>query len=197
MERMHQDCNMQIVYPTTPANYFHVLRRQVHRDFRKPLILFFSKSLLRHPLVKSDLSKMTGETHFHRYLPEPHPDDLVAPDQIRRHIICSGQVYYALLKAREDRGIKNIVISRPEQIPPFPYDMLTPHLDQYPNRRGTTKLRLMDVRRSRIRTASNETEHPKGTYPKYAGRDPTSSVATGIKLKHKKEVEQMLNDAFA
>ncbi|QRV77777.1 2-oxoglutarate dehydrogenase E1 component [Ceratobasidium sp. AG-Ba] len=203
MERMHQDCNMQIVYPTTPANYFHVLRRQVHRDFRKPLIVFFSKSLLRHPLVKSDLSEMTGETHFQRYLPEPHPDDLVAPEQIRKHIICSGQIYHTLLKAREERGIKDIAISRLEQISPFPYDMITPHLDKYPNSE------LMYVQEEplncgswtyvapRIRTASNETQHHKGTYPKYAGRDPTSSVATGSKLKHKKEVEQLIHDAMA
>ncbi|KAF8755041.1 2-oxoglutarate dehydrogenase complex E1 component mitochondrial precursor [Rhizoctonia solani] len=204
MERMHQDCNMQIVYPTTPANYFHVLRRQVHRDFRKPLILFFSKSLLRHPLVKSDLSEMTGETHFQRYLPEPHPEDvLVAPEQIKRHILCSGQVYYTLLKAREDRGVKDVAISRLEQLSPFPYDLLTPHLDKYPN------AELMYCQEEplncggwtyvapRIRTASNETQHHKGTYPKYAGRDPTSSVATGSKHKHKKEIEQYLDAAFA
>ncbi|KAG8740208.1 2-oxoglutarate dehydrogenase E1 component [Ceratobasidium sp. 414] len=203
MERVHQDCNMQIVYPTTPANYFHVLRRQVHRDFRKPLILFFSKSLLRHPLVKSDLSEMTGETHFQRYLPEPHPDELVAPDQIRRHIICSGQVYYTLLKAREDRGIKDIAISRLEQLSPFPYEMLTPHLDKYPNaelmyaQEEPLNCGAWTYVAPRIRTASNETQHHKGTYPKYAGRDPTSSVATGSKMKHKKEVEQLINDALA
>ncbi|CAE6460790.1 unnamed protein product [Rhizoctonia solani] len=203
MVRVHQDCNMQIVYPTTPSNYFHVLRRQVHRDFRKPLIIFFSKSLLRHPLVKSDLAEMTGETHFQRYLPEPHPDDLVAPEQIRRHLICSGQVYYTLLKAREDRGIKDIAISRLEQISPFPYDLLTPHLDKYPNaelmycQEEPLNCGAWTYVAPRIRTASNETEHHKGTYPKYAGRDPTSSVATGSKHKHKKEIEQYLEAAFA
>jgi 2-oxoglutarate dehydrogenase E1 component len=91
LERQHQDCNMQIVYPTTPANYFHVLRRQIHRDFRKPLILFFSKSLLRHPQARSDLAEMTGETQFQRYLPEPHPEDFAAPEEIKRHILCSGE----------------------------------------------------------------------------------------------------------
>ncbi|KAJ2963684.1 hypothetical protein NUW54_g14272 [Trametes sanguinea] len=133
IERQHQDCNMQVVYPTTPANYFHVLRRQIHRDFRKPLILFFSKSLLRHPRARSDLSEMVGDTHFIRYLPEPHPENLVAPEKIRRHILCTGQVYYTLLQHREEQGINDVAISRLEQISPFPYDLLTPHLDKYPN----------------------------------------------------------------
>ncbi|KAG9086955.1 2-oxoglutarate dehydrogenase E1 component [Ceratobasidium sp. 370] len=168
-----------------------------------PLISFFSKSLLRHPLVKSDLSEMAGETHFERYLPEPHPDELVAPDQIRRYIICSGQVYYALLKAREERGIRDIAISRLEQLSLFPYDMLTPHLDKYPNaelmyaQEEPLNCGAWTYVAPRIRTASNETQYHKGTYPKYAGRDPTSSVATGSKMKHKKEVEQLINDASA
>lgn len=64
LERQHQDCNMQVAYPTTPANLFHLLRRQMHRQFRKPLCLFFSKQLLRHPLAKSELKEFTGESHF-------------------------------------------------------------------------------------------------------------------------------------
>ncbi|TIB73487.1 hypothetical protein E3Q18_03186 [Wallemia mellicola] len=131
--RQHQDCNMQVVYPTTPANYFHVLRRQVHRGFRKPLILFFAKSLLRHPMARSDLSELIGDTSFQRYLPDPHPEHLVAPEQVRRHILCSGQVYHTLIKHRDENDIKDVVISRLEQLAPFPYDMLKPHLDKYPN----------------------------------------------------------------
>lgn len=89
------------------------------------LILFFSKSLLRHPKARSDLNEMTGETNFQRYLPEPHPEDaLVAPEEIKRHILCTGQVYFALLQAREERGIRDIAISRVEQISPFPYDLV-------------------------------------------------------------------------
>ncbi|KAG8706826.1 2-oxoglutarate dehydrogenase E1 component [Ceratobasidium sp. 395] len=203
MERMYQDCNAQIVYPTTPANYSHVLRRQVYGDFRKPLILFFSKFLLRHPLVKSDLSEMTGKTHFQRYLPDPHPDELVTPDQIRRHIIYSGQVCYILLKARDERGIKDIAISRLEQLSPFPYNMFTPHLNKYPNaeliyaQEEPLDCGAWTYVASPIRTASNETRHHKGTYPKYARRHPTSLVAAGSKLKGKKEVELLINDALA
>ena len=125
VERQHQDCNMQVVYPTTPSNYFHVLRRQIHRDFRKPLILFFSKNLLRHPKAKSELSEMTEGTNFQRYIPEVYEDSLVPPEEIKRHILCTGQVYYQLLQAREERGIKDIAISRIEQISPFPYDLVS------------------------------------------------------------------------
>ena len=114
-----------LIHYSTPANYFHVLRRQIHREFRKPLILFFSKSLLRHPQARSDLDEMTGETHFLRYIPEPHTEQLVAPDQIRRHILCTGQVYYTLLKEREARQAWDVAISRLEQVSPFPYDLVS------------------------------------------------------------------------
>ena len=76
---------------------------------------------------------MTGETNFQRYLPDLHPESLVEPAKIRRHVICSGQVYYQLLKEREDRKIDDVAISRLEQICPLPYELLTPHLDKYPN----------------------------------------------------------------
>ncbi|KAJ4493227.1 oxoglutarate dehydrogenase [Lentinula lateritia] len=202
IERQHQDCNMQVVYPTTPANYFHVLRRQIHRDFRKPLIIFFSKNLLRHPKARSDLSEMVGDTHFQRYLPEPHTEDLVAPEEIKRHVLCSGQVYHTLLAAREERGIKDIAISRIEQLSPFPYDMITPHLDKYPNA-GLLWCQEEPLNNGawsyvgpRIYTAAQQTEHHKGKYPRYAGRDPTSSVATGSKAQHKKEIEMFLDAAL-
>ncbi|KAI8986854.1 2-oxoglutarate dehydrogenase E1 component [Trametes punicea] len=203
IERQHQDCNMQVVYPTTPANYFHVLRRQIHRDYRKPLILFFSKSLLRHPKARSELSEMVGDTHFLRYLPDPHPDNLVAPEKIRRHILCTGQVYHNLIQEREDRGINDVAISRLEQISPFPYDLLTPHLDKYPNadllwcQEEPLNNGAWTYVGPRIMTAANETKHHKGKYPLYAGREPTSSVATGSKAIHKKQIEQFLNAAFA
>lgn len=124
LDRQHQDCNMQIVYPTTPANLFHVLRRQQLREFRKPLILFFSKSLLRHPMARSTIEELSGETVFERYLPEAS-EDLEAPEKIRKHVLCTGQVYYQLLKEREDRGIKDVAISRVEQLSPMPYDLVS------------------------------------------------------------------------
>lgn len=203
IERQHQDCNMQVVYPTTPANYFHVLRRQVHRDFRKPLILFFSKALLRHPNARSDLSEMIGNTHFQRYLPEPHPDHLMPPEQIRRHILCTGQVYHTLVQEREQKDIKDIAISRVEQLSPFPYDLITPHLDKYPNadllwcQEEPLNNGAWTYVGPRILTAANGTQYHRGKYPLYAGREPTSSVATGSKIQHKKEIEAFLDSAFA
>ncbi|KAF9032761.1 thiamine diphosphate-binding protein [Panaeolus papilionaceus] len=204
IERQHQDCNMQVVYPTTPANIFHVLRRQIHRDFRKPLILFFSKSLLRHPKARSNLDEMVGETQFQRYLPEPHSTEsnLVAPEEIKRHILCTGQVYYTLLQAREERGIKDIAISRIEQISPFPHDMITPHLDKYPNasllwcQEEPLNNGAWSYVGPRIYTAASQTAHHRGKFPLYAGREPTSSVATGSKTQHKKEIEVFINAAF-
>ncbi|KAF9231404.1 thiamine diphosphate-binding protein [Melanogaster broomeanus] len=203
LARQHQDCNMQVVYPTTPANYFHVLRRQVHSDFRKPLVLFFSKSLLRHPQARSELSEMTGDSEFQRYVPEPHSESLEDPERIRRHILCSGQVYYTLVAERDSRGIKDLAISRVEQLSPFPYDLLTPHLDKYPNadllwcQEEPLNNGAWTYVGPRLRTAANETQHHKGKYPLYAGRDPTSSVATGSKSQHKKEIEAFLTAAFA
>ncbi|KAG5643626.1 hypothetical protein DXG03_000593 [Asterophora parasitica] len=202
IERQHQDCNMQVVYPTTPANYFHVLRRQIHRDFRKPLIVFFSKSLLRHPNARSELSEMVGETNFQRYIPETSQDTLVAPEEIKRHILCTGQVYHTLLQEREEKGIKDVAISRIEQISPFPYDLLTPHLDQYPNadllwcQEEPLNNGAWSYVGPRIYTAASQTQHHKGKYPYYAGRGPTSSVATGSKAQHKKEIKQFLETAF-
>ncbi|KAF6747954.1 oxoglutarate dehydrogenase [Ephemerocybe angulata] len=193
VERQHQDCNMQVVYPTTPANYYHVLRRQIHRDFRKPLILFFSKNLLRHPKARSELAEMTGESSFQRYIPELYEEQLVAPEEIKRHIFCTGQVYYQLLQAREERGIKDIAISRIEQVSPFPYDMITPHLDKYPNaellwcQEEPLNNGAWSYVGPRIYTAAGQTEHHKGKYP---------NVATGSKAQHKKEIEMYLNAAL-
>ncbi|KAJ8583721.1 2-oxoglutarate dehydrogenase, E1 component [Rhizopogon salebrosus TDB-379] len=203
IERQHQDCNMQVVYPTTPANYFHVLRRQIHRDFRKPLILFFSKSLLRHPNARSELWEMVGDTHFQRYIPDSHPEHLVSPEEVRRHILCTGQVYQTLIQEREAKGIKDVVISRIEQISPFPYDLITSHLDKYPNadilwcQEEPLNNGAWTYVGPRILTAANETQYHQGKYPYYAGRQPTSSVATGSKAQHKKEIEEFLADAFA
>ena len=97
------------------------------------LIVFFSKNLLRHPQARSTLEEMSGESHFERYLPDPHPESLCPPEEIRRHILCTGQVYYQLLKEREDKGYNDVAISRLEQLSPMPYDLMTPHLDKYPN----------------------------------------------------------------
>ncbi|OZJ01529.1 hypothetical protein BZG36_05487, partial [Bifiguratus adelaidae] len=202
MERQHQDCNMQVVYPSTPANYFHALRRQIHREFRKPLILPFSKFLLRHPLARSKLEDMTGNTEFLRYIPDAHPEHLVAPEKIKRHVLCTGQVYYALLRAREQNKINDIAISRVEQLNPFPYELVKEHADKYPNaeivwcQEEPLNMGAWAHVSPRIATTLNETQHHYGKQPKYVGRDPSASVATGNKKQHLQEEYNFLGQAL-
>jgi 2-oxoglutarate dehydrogenase E1 component len=174
---------MQLVYPTTPANVFHALRRQIHRDFRKPLILFFSKSLLRHPLARSNIEDFTEGTKFIPYIPDPHPESLAAPEDIKRHILCSGQVYYQLLQERENRKLNNVAISRVEQLSPVPYALITPHLDTYPNadimwvQEEPINNAGWSYMQPRLETAFGHTEHHKEKRVKFAGRGkPSRSV---------------------
>ncbi|TKA56616.1 hypothetical protein B0A53_01808 [Rhodotorula sp. CCFEE 5036] len=200
--RQIQDCNMQIVYPTIPSNIFHALRRQIHRDYRKPMVVVFSKNLLRHPQSKSSLEEFGPGTLFQRYLAESEPEGFAAPEEVVRHILCSGQVYYTLLAEREKRGLKNVAISRVEQLSPLPYDLITPHLDRYPN--ATTywvqeepiNNGAWTYVQPRLETAMRETKHHSNRRVYYAGRGPTSSVATGSKKQHALEIEQFLEAAF-
>lgn len=112
--------NWQVCNCTTPANYFHALRRQIHRDFRKPLIVMTPKSLLRHKLCVSSLADMTEGSSFHRMLPDDDAGQLAPSKDIRRLVLCSGKVYYDLLETRRARGIKDVMILRVEQLYPFP-----------------------------------------------------------------------------
>jgi 2-oxoglutarate dehydrogenase E1 component len=202
LSRQHQDCNMQVVYASTPAQYFHVLRRQICRQFRKPLILPFSKSLLRHPMVKSDISELTGESSFQLYLPDEHPEHLDAPEKITKHVMCTGQVYYALLKAREQNKITNVAISRVEQLHPFPFEQIKEHADKYPNaeviwcQEEPLNMGAYQHVGPRIETALSETAHHAGKTAQYVGRPPSASVATGNKKKHYQEEYNFLSRAL-
>ncbi|CAG8583475.1 6676_t:CDS:2 [Acaulospora morrowiae] len=201
MNRQHQDCNMQVAYCTTPANYFHILRRQIHRDFRKPLILFTSKNLLRHPMARSTLEEMTGDKYFARYIPDPHPETLAAPEKITRHILCSGQVYYSLLKARDQNKMDHVAISRLEQLCPFPYDLLSKHVDKYPNaelvwaQEEPLNAGAWTYVAPRIRTLMNNTKH-EGKAAKPATRLPTASPETGNKKQHIQQEHSLLSLAL-
>ncbi len=200
--RQHQDCNMQLINPTVPSNIFHALRRQIHRDYRKPLVVFFSKNLLRHPQARSSIDEFGPDTHFQRYIPEAEPEGFAAPEDVQRHILCSGQVYYTLLAEREKRGLKNVAISRVEQISPLPYDLITPHLDRYPNasqywvQEEPINNGCWQYMQPRLETAMRETTNHSKRRIYVAGREPTSSVATGSKKQHQKEIEMFLDQAF-
>ena len=128
---------MQVANCTTPANYFHILRRQLKRDFRKPLILMTPKSLLRHKRAVSTLAEMAGETSFHRLLWDDaetlkdEPDQAAEDNKIRRVVLCSGKVYYDLLEEREKRGINDVYLLRVEQLYPFPAKALIDELSRF------------------------------------------------------------------
>ncbi len=122
--------NWSVCNLTTPANYFHALRRQLARNFRKPLIVMAPKSLLRHKLAVSPLDQMVSGTRFHRVLPETKT--LAADAQIRRVLLCSGKVYYDLAEDRARRGIEDVAIIRVEQLYPWPKDTLKHQLARYP-----------------------------------------------------------------
>ncbi|KAI9726281.1 MAG: 2-oxoglutarate dehydrogenase E1 component [Chrysothrix sp. TS-e1954] len=205
LDRQHQDCNMQIAYCTTPANTFHLLRRQMNRQFRKPLILFFSKSLLRHPLARSDLSDFTGNSHFQWIIPDPAhaSSDIKPPEEIERVIMCTGQVYTALHKHRAQNKLTDTAITRVEQLNPFPWQLLKENLDMYPNAKTIVWAQEEPLNagpwsfvQPRIETLLNQTEHHSRRHVMYAGRNPSASVATGLKGTHIKEEMDLLTMAW-
>jgi len=209
LDRQHQDCNMQIAVCTTPANSFHILRRQMNRQFRKPLISFFSKSLLRHPLARSPIEDFTGDSHFQWIIPDPAHEGmgdfkLESNDKIERVILCSGQVFTALFKHREKNNITNTAITRIEQLNPFPWAQLKENLDSYPNAKTVVWCQEEPLNagawsfvQPRIETMLNNTEHHDRKHVMYAGRAPSASVATGLKSSHLKEEQDLLEMAWS
>ncbi|ODQ82685.1 hypothetical protein BABINDRAFT_159215 [Babjeviella inositovora NRRL Y-12698] len=203
LERQHQDCNMQIAYPTTPANLFHLLRRQMHRQFRKPLVLFFSKALLRHPLARSDLSEFTGESHFQWIIDDVEIGKSIGqPKDIKRVVLCSGQVYAALYKHRQALENKDTAIIKVEQLHPFPYAQLRDAFNNYENatdivwcQEEPLNMGAYSFAAPRVQTTLAESVH-NGKTLRYAGRDPSASVASGSKSNHLKEETHFLNDVF-
>ncbi|XP_026751043.1 2-oxoglutarate dehydrogenase complex component E1 isoform X2 [Galleria mellonella] len=131
--RQLHDCNWIVANCSTPASYFHIMRRQIALPFRKPLILMTPKSLLRHPECKSSFDDMNEGTAFRRVIPEEGPASQ-NPQKVRKLAFCSGRVYYDLLKERRDRGLEgDIAIARLEQISPFPFDLVKAEVAKYPN----------------------------------------------------------------
>jgi 2-oxoglutarate dehydrogenase E1 component len=170
------------------------------------LILFFSKSLLRHPLARSDLKDFVGNSHFQWIIPDPaHETGAIdSHDSIDRVVLCSGQVYAALHKHRESTGRKDVAITRIEQLNPFPWAQLRDNLDQYKNAKTIVWCQEEPLNaggwsfvQPRIETLLNQTEHHNRRHVMYAGRDPSASVATGLKASHLKEEKELLEEAFS
>ncbi|MEZ0261529.1 MAG: 2-oxoglutarate dehydrogenase E1 component [Alphaproteobacteria bacterium] len=200
LERFLQLCaedNWQVLNCSTPANYYHALRRQMRRDFRKPLVVMTPKSLLRHKLCVSTLKEMTGDTRFHRVIGETQSLD----KDIKRVVICSGKVYYDLFEAREKKGIKNIALVRLEQFYPFPEKPLADELRKYPNAEiiwcqeepeNQGGWLFLD---RRIEGVLKSIKHKAGR-PSYVGRPAAAAPATGSLKTHNKEQEALINGAL-
>ena len=191
--------NWTVANVTTPANYFHILRRQLHRNFRKPLIIMEPKSLLRHKLCVSSLDDFKAGTSFRRVLPET--DKLVADKKVRRIVLCSGKVYYDVLEERRKRGIDDVAIVRIEQLYPWPKDTLKQQLERYPNadlvwlqEEPANMGPWMFVDR-RIEFACDELKI-KAKRARYVGRKAAASPATGLAKIHAAEQAQICNDAL-
>jgi len=193
-----QSANWQIANVTTPANYFHLLRRQVWRDFRKPLVIMSPKSLLRHRLVKSDVEDFLPGTRFQRVLPDTG-EGLVGSDKVRRVVFCTGKVYFDLLAARKDKGVEDVAITRVEQISPFPFDLVQEEVAKYPGaevvwcQEEPKNAGAWQYVRPRIKTAARDL---RPLSPIYAGRKAAASTATGYGAWHAKEVEAFLATAL-
>jgi 2-oxoglutarate dehydrogenase E1 component len=199
--------NMQVVYPTTPANYFHVLRRQLHREIRKPLIMMTPKSLLRHKRAVSRLDELAKGTTFHRILYDDAQmlsDDktkLVPDDKIRRVVLCSGKVYYDLYEEREKRGIDDIYLLRVEQLYPVPLKALVVELSRF---KGAEVVWCQEEPRNMgawhfiepyLEWVLNQI-NAANKRPRYAGRAAAAATATGLMSKHLAQLRALLDDAL-
>lgn len=204
MERFLQNSaedNWQVANCTTPANYFHILRRQMNRDFRKPLIIMTPKSLLRHKLATSTKDMFLTNSSFHRILWDDDKDDLAKGKNIKRVVLCSGKVYYDLLAERRERKIKNVMILRMEQLYPFPSKSLTEELKQYPNaeiiwcQEEPRNMGSWHFINEKIEDVLVNMKH-KDARPKYVGRDAAASPATGLMKHHNEQQARLVDEAL-
>lgn len=176
----------------------------MHRQFRKPLCLFFSKQLLRHPLAKSELKEFTGESHFEWIIEDRELGKSIHErDGISRVVLCSGQVYTALHKKRASLDNKNTAIIKLEQLHPFPFAQLRDTLNKYPNledlvycQEEPLNMGAYSYVAPRMVTTLKQTDKYANLVLRYAGRDPSASVAAGSKAMHNAEEEAFLKEVF-
>jgi len=210
LERFLQMCaedNMQVANCTTPANYFHILRRQLKRDIRKPLILMTPKSLLRHKRAVSRLDELGPTTTFHRLLwddAQMLPDEkikLVADDKIRRVVLCSGKVYFDLYEEREKRGIDDVYILRVEQLYPVPLKALVVELSRFKSaelvwcQEEPRNMGAWHFMESYLDWVLKQTGSTRDR-PRYAGRAASAATATGLMPKHLVQLKAFLDEAL-
>nr|KYP50752.1 hypothetical protein KK1_027441 [Cajanus cajan] len=210
LRKQIQECNLQIVNVTTPANFFHVLRRQVHREFRKPLIVMSPKNLLRSKACRSNLSEFDDVqghpgfdkqgTRFKRLIKDQnlHSD---VEEGIRRLVLCSGKIYYELDDQRTKADAKDVAICRVEQLCPFPYDLVQRELKRYPNAEVVwcqeEPMNMGGYTYILPRLISSMKAVNRGGYDdvKYVGRAPSAATATGFLKVHQKEQSEIAEKA--
>ena len=211
LERYLQLCaedNMQVVVCTTPANFFHALRRQLKREFRKPLIAMTPKSMLRNKRAVSNLEAFGPGTSFHRLLwdhAETHKGEkikLAEDDRIRRVVVCSGKVYYDLYDEREKRGVDDVYLLRVEQLYPFPVKALVKELSRF------KKAEIVWCQEEPRNMGAWSFVEPylewvlgqvngKSRRARYAGRPASAATATGLMSKHLAQLKAFLDDCLA
>ncbi|MFN3590859.1 MAG: 2-oxoglutarate dehydrogenase E1 component [Thermaurantiacus sp.] len=196
LERFLQLCaedNLQVANCTTPSNYFHILRRQMVRPFRKPLVIMTPKSLLRHKRAVSSLAEMGAGTSFHRVL-----DDLVTPDPaaVRRLILCSGKVYYDLADARDAEARDDVYILRVEQLYPFPGDVISDYAKGFPNLETVVWAQEEPRNAGAWFFVEPLIEESLGIRPVYAGRAASAATATGLLRRHQAEQAKLVAEAL-
>jgi 2-oxoglutarate dehydrogenase E1 component len=203
LERYLQLCaerNMQVANLTTPANYFHALRRQLKRNFRKPLVLMTPKSLLRHKLAVSKLEDFTGKVGFKPVIGEIDGNIKTSVD-VRRVVLCTGKVYYDLLEERRKRGIEDVAIVRIEQLYPFPIISLPQELAKYPSaeivwcQEEPENMGAWNFVDRKIEAVLGELGSNKR--PRYVGRAAAASPATGLARTHAAEQAALVNEALS
>ena len=208
LERFLQLCgedNMQVCNCTTPANYFHVMRRQVRRNFRKPLILMTPKSLLRHKLAVSRLDELGPGTTFHRVLWDDAQLNgkikLAKDEDIRRVVLCSGKLFFELYEARNERDIDRIQILRLEQLYPFPEQALATELSRFPQaefvwcQEEPKNMGAWTYLNPNIESLLKEIG-ANYERPRYVGRPESASTATGMLKRHLREQAALIDEAL-
>ena len=195
-ERFLQLCaedNVQVANCTTPSNYFHILRRQMLRPFRKPLIIMTPKSLLRHKRAVSSLADMAEGSQFHRCL-----DDLATVDdaKVRRLILCTGKVYYDLADARDEQKREDLYILRVEQLYPFPGEVIAAYAARFPNLESVVWCQEEPKNAGAWSFAEPLIEEALKHRPLYAGRAAAASTATGLARRHAAEQAKLIAEAL-
>ena len=205
LERFLQLCaedNIQVANCTTPANYFHILRRQIHRNFRKPLVIMTPKSLLRNKYAVSNLDEFYAGETFHRLLWDDNHEELIKNSRAKKLVLCSGRIYYDLLEERENHKNSDVYLLRVEQLYPFPEKGLIKELTRHknikeiiwcqeePKNMGAWTYMLENVEELL------EKIDFKNKKIKYIGRAASASTATGLMANHKAQLTDILNKIF-